>query len=218
MIASRLILLEMTNVSNHRCKEKQNTHFMFYNSFFFFRKSIRLWDSVQKHGNAAQATDDNTPRRMTFARWISTAKNAHSEYVILFAFQLQQWLGERASLLYVQCLYCYLSFVHLKILGTFPFVLLTDFPVCLRGRGSNLTNLLTSDSSIKTLCGILKTARSQELRNKCHVIYRRLSLHCICYYTKIEIVIKGLANMRARTHTLFHTVKSRRQCAGSHDR
>ena len=39
--------------------------------------------------------------RMRISRWVRKAKNtqAHSEYVILIAFPLQQWLYERASLL-----------------------------------------------------------------------------------------------------------------------
>jgi hypothetical protein len=36
---------------------------------------------------------------MRIARWIPKTKNAHSEYVILIAFPLQQWLHERASTL-----------------------------------------------------------------------------------------------------------------------
>jgi len=36
--------------------------------------------------------------------WIPQAKNTHSEYVILIAFPLQQWLRERASVLrYTGC-------------------------------------------------------------------------------------------------------------------
>jgi len=40
--------------------------------------------------------------------WITKAKNAHPEYVILTAFPLQQWLQERAKMLclYVHCLSC----------------------------------------------------------------------------------------------------------------
>jgi hypothetical protein len=40
-----------------------------------------------------------TKWRMRIACWIPKATNAHSEYVILIAFPLQQWLHERASLL-----------------------------------------------------------------------------------------------------------------------
>jgi hypothetical protein len=37
--------------------------------------------------------------RMRIACWIPKATNTHSEYVILVAFPLQQWLHERASVL-----------------------------------------------------------------------------------------------------------------------
>jgi hypothetical protein len=37
--------------------------------------------------------------RRRIARWITKATNTNSEYVILIAFPLQQWLHERASLL-----------------------------------------------------------------------------------------------------------------------
>jgi hypothetical protein len=36
---------------------------------------------------------------MRTARWITKATDAHSEYVVLIAFPLQQWLHERASML-----------------------------------------------------------------------------------------------------------------------
>jgi hypothetical protein len=37
--------------------------------------------------------------RMRIARWITKATDIHSEYVVLTAFPLQQWLHERASML-----------------------------------------------------------------------------------------------------------------------
>ena len=37
--------------------------------------------------------------RMRIACWVPKATNAHSEYVILIAFPLQQWLHERTSML-----------------------------------------------------------------------------------------------------------------------
>ena len=46
-------------------------------------------------------------RRMRIACWITKATNTHSEYVILIAFPLQQWLHERASMsryTYIGCL------------------------------------------------------------------------------------------------------------------
>jgi hypothetical protein len=50
-----------------------------------------------------------TVRRMRSACWIMNATNTHSEYVILSAFPLQQWLYERASMLrhtYIACIFC----------------------------------------------------------------------------------------------------------------
>ena len=40
-----------------------------------------------------------TIRRIHISRWVPKATHTHSEYVILTAFLLQQWLHERASLL-----------------------------------------------------------------------------------------------------------------------
>jgi len=56
---------------------------------------------------AGQATDGN----MAHEHYMMDT-NIHSEYVILIAFPLQQWLHKRASLLrytYIGCLSCYTS-------------------------------------------------------------------------------------------------------------
>jgi hypothetical protein len=48
--------------------------------------------------------------RMRIALWTTKATNTHSQYVILIAFPLQQWLHERASLIrytYIVCLVCF---------------------------------------------------------------------------------------------------------------
>jgi hypothetical protein len=37
--------------------------------------------------------------RMRIAYWVHKATNSHSEYVLIIAFSLQQWLHERASML-----------------------------------------------------------------------------------------------------------------------
>jgi hypothetical protein len=50
---------------------------------------------------------------MRNARWTIKATNTYSEYVLLIAFSLQQWLHERASLLRnmgIGCLVKILSF------------------------------------------------------------------------------------------------------------
>jgi hypothetical protein len=73
-------------------------------SVFFFRKSA-IYEITWKN-----IVERNRPQmtiwRMRIASWILKATNTHSEYVILTAFPLQEWLHERASLLryYVRCL------------------------------------------------------------------------------------------------------------------
>jgi len=50
-----------------------------------------------------------TTWRVRIACWITKATNTYTEYVILIAFPLQQWLRGRASMLYViyiACLEC----------------------------------------------------------------------------------------------------------------
>jgi hypothetical protein len=50
--------------------------------------------------------------RMHIACWIPKATKTHSEYVILIAFRLQQWMQERGSMLrytYIACLVTNLS-------------------------------------------------------------------------------------------------------------
>ena len=47
--------------------------------------------------------------RMRFACWIPKAADTYSEYVILLAFQLQQWLHERASVLHYTYITCFVK-------------------------------------------------------------------------------------------------------------
>jgi len=73
----------MSNLSDRRCKETQNTHFVFNN---LFRKVVPF-------GRTIQATDDNFVRviwRMNFACWMVEATNTHSDHVIIIAFPRQQ--------------------------------------------------------------------------------------------------------------------------------
>ena len=47
---------------------------------------------------------------MRIASWVTKATNTHSQYVVLTAFPLQQWLHERVCMLrytYIACLSCY---------------------------------------------------------------------------------------------------------------
>jgi hypothetical protein len=77
-------------------------------SITFFRKLCRLWGNVEKYFRAGQATDDN----MAPAHCI-----AHSEYLILIACPVQQWLRARTSVvrLYLHCLsFCKASTPQIK--------------------------------------------------------------------------------------------------------
>jgi len=47
-----------------------------------------------KYDTVEQATDENMARAHC---WIPKVKDTHSEYAILIAFPLHQWLRERAS-------------------------------------------------------------------------------------------------------------------------
>ena len=84
---------QMTN--DKSCSEK-NTHFVSSNLLV---KSCRLWNNVEKRCTAAWATDDIVTWRMRIACWIPKATNTQSQYVILIALPLQQWLHECLSML-----------------------------------------------------------------------------------------------------------------------
>jgi hypothetical protein len=47
-----------------------------------------------------------TIQSMRIAYWIPEATNTHSGCVTLIAFPLQQWLHERAAMLYIVCMFC----------------------------------------------------------------------------------------------------------------
>jgi hypothetical protein len=70
-----------------RCRENQNTHFVFSN--FFSPKILPLWENVEKYGTARQGTYDNITGRRRFACWINNATNTLSEYLTLFTFPVQ---------------------------------------------------------------------------------------------------------------------------------
>jgi len=55
-IISRSFLVRMRNVSDERCRENQNTHFVLNN---FFSKNVPFMRYVEKYFRAGQATDDN---------------------------------------------------------------------------------------------------------------------------------------------------------------
>ena len=95
MTALPSVLLRMRNVCDKSCTGNQNTQ----NSLSFSRKTHRLWENVDNYCTAGHATGDETIWRMRFAWSVPKATNTHSEYVILIAFPLHQWLREHISML-----------------------------------------------------------------------------------------------------------------------
>ena len=69
---------------------------MLSNIFFKKNRTVYeiMWKNVVEPGRPQM-----TIWRMRIARWIPKATDTHSEYVILIAFPLQQWLHERSSVL-----------------------------------------------------------------------------------------------------------------------
>jgi len=65
---------------------------------------------LAKLGTARQTTDDNIVQSINIACWVPKATDTHSEFVIIFAFPLLQWLRESPSIsrLYLHCR-CYCS-------------------------------------------------------------------------------------------------------------
>ena len=87
--------------------EKIKTHVL-CSVTFFPRKSCRLWDNANKYIVEAERPQV-TIWRMRVSSWIPKATSTHSEYVILTACLLKQWLHERAQVLrfaYVACPAC----------------------------------------------------------------------------------------------------------------
>ena len=88
LIISHVILRRMRNVSDKSCRENQNTHFVFSNSFFF-RKIVPFWDTVVKYRIAGQATDDS----MAHAGYLRLQTHTQNkQYFVVCA--LQKWFHE----------------------------------------------------------------------------------------------------------------------------
>ena len=113
------------NVSDKICRENQDKHFTFSNSFFlsfflsfsfflfsfflsffflsyFFPFSFFLPKTVPWRHTAESESPPMTIWRMCASRWVPKATKTHSKYVILFAVLLQKWLRERAQ----SCVVC----------------------------------------------------------------------------------------------------------------
>ena len=72
--------------------QKIKTHILCSATFYENRAVYEImWKNIVERGRPQMAI-----WRMHVACWISKATDTHSEYVILIAFPLQQWLRERA--------------------------------------------------------------------------------------------------------------------------
>jgi len=66
---------------------------------------------VEKNGIVRQTTDEKIVWHIRNACWITKATDTHSEYVILIAFPLEQWLHTHDSILH----YMYTAYLVLKV-------------------------------------------------------------------------------------------------------
>ena len=100
---SHLFIPRMRNVSG-KLVEKIKMRISYSITFFFFENRAVyaiMWKNV-----VGLDRPQVTIWRMRIACWIPKTTNTHSEYVILIAFPLQQWLHERTSILsftYIAC-------------------------------------------------------------------------------------------------------------------
>jgi hypothetical protein len=85
----------MRNVTDKSCRENKNTHFVLSN-FFSENRALceKMWENKVERGRTQM-----TIWRMRIACWIRKAASTHSEYLIIIAFPLQQWLRERVTML-----------------------------------------------------------------------------------------------------------------------
>ena len=123
MFISRSVLRRMRNVSD-RIVEQIKTHILWLVTFFS-RKSYIY--EVMRNNVVQPDRSQIIIRRMRIACWIPKATNTHSEYVILIAFPLQQWLHERALQLPYTLIAC---LVYLNIIIWSVFLVERDFILC----------------------------------------------------------------------------------------
>ena len=81
--------------------EKIKTHILCSVIFFYHVVYEIMWKN-----NVEVARSQMTIWHMHIAYWLTKATDAHSEYVILFVFPLQQWLHECTSILYYTYIAC----------------------------------------------------------------------------------------------------------------
>ena len=106
LIIYHSLLLTMRNVSDKGCRKNENTHFMFYNFFFFFVFENRalyeiMWKNTIESGRP-QMKIQHMPK----------STNTNSVHVIFIDFPLQQQLHEHAPMLQYMYTSCLVNNLH----------------------------------------------------------------------------------------------------------
>jgi hypothetical protein len=87
LITSRSVPLRTSNVSDKSCKQNQNIWFMFSNFFFKNRAVYEMWKNTVEPD-----WPQMTICSKRIACWITKITNTQSQYVVIIACLLQQWL------------------------------------------------------------------------------------------------------------------------------
>ena len=117
--------------------EKIKTHILCSINFFSQSRAVYeiTWNNVVESDRL-----QTTIRRVRIACWIPEAIYTHSEYVIIMAFPLQQWLHKRASML---------SYTYIAILVT----LVLSTATTLRLRKRSCVSVATFATCLMLFCG-----------------------------------------------------------------
>jgi hypothetical protein len=88
-----------------KIQEKIKTHFIFNKCFSKIVLFEIMWKNIVELGRPQM-----TIKCIRVACWIPKATNTHSQYVILMAFLLQQWLHTLTSVLHYMYIACLVSY------------------------------------------------------------------------------------------------------------
>jgi hypothetical protein len=137
----------------------------------------RLWDNVEKYCRVGQATDGSIIRRMCIVCRITKTRDTHSQYVILIAFTLQQWLRERATMICYTYIAC---FVHTVVFSITISRCLEDANKLSVGHTASLFTVVESYYSTARLNKVISqnTKRLHTFSNTSNAVFTTLSFLC----------------------------------------
>ena len=87
----------------------ESKHTLYVQQSFLLLFEIRAVYEIMWANNVEPDRTQMTIWRMRIACWIPEATKTHSEYVILNAFPLRQWLQELAPVLRYTCIGCFVD-------------------------------------------------------------------------------------------------------------